>query len=91
MCAYVYVCVCVSLSVYMCACVCVCLCVCVSFSVFVCACVCDSLCVVQLEVVQHEVKESNEALRTAQAELVDRQRFLQTLEVEMEGLHKQVT
>ena len=63
--------------------VCVCVCVCVFMCIY--------LCVVQLEVVQHEVKESNEALRTAQAELVDRQRFLQTLEVEMEGLHKQVT
>lgn len=36
------------------------------------------------------MKESNEALRAAQSELVERQRFLQTLEVELEGLHKQV-
>lgn len=45
---------------------------------------------VQLETVQNEVKESNEALRGAQGELVERQRFLQTLEVELESLHKQV-
>lgn len=44
----------------------------------------------QLETVQSEVKESNEALRAAQCELVERQRFLQSLEVEVEGLHKQV-
>ena len=44
----------------------------------------------QLEMVQNEVKESNEALRGAQAELVERQRFLQGLEVELETLHKQV-
>lgn len=44
----------------------------------------------QLETVQNEVKESNEALRGAQGELVERQRFLQTLEVELESLHKQV-
>lgn len=46
--------------------------------------------VLQLEVVQSEVKESNEALRAAQSELIERQRFLQTLEVELESLHKQV-
>lgn len=36
------------------------------------------------------MKQSNEALRGAQGELVERQRFLQTLEVELESLHKQV-
>ena len=46
--------------------------------------------VLQLEMVQNEVKESNEALRGAQSELVERQRFLQNLEVELESLHKQV-
>lgn len=46
---------------------------------------------VQLETVQNEVKESNEALRGAQGELIERQRFLQTLEVELESLHKQVS
>lgn len=40
---------------------------------------------------QNEVKESNEALRGAQGELTERQRFLQTLEVELESLHKQVS
>lgn len=45
----------------------------------------------ELETVQNEVKESNEALRGAQGELVERQRFLQTLEVELESLHKQVS
>uniref|UniRef100_A0A3Q1FXG1 Si:ch211-243g18.2 n=1 Tax=Acanthochromis polyacanthus TaxID=80966 RepID=A0A3Q1FXG1_9TELE len=45
---------------------------------------------VQLETVQNEVKESNEALRGAQGELTERQRFLQTLEVELESLHKQI-
>lgn len=45
----------------------------------------------QLETMQNEVKENNEALRNAQSELVERQRFLQTLEVELESLHKQVT
>lgn len=45
----------------------------------------------QLETMQNEVKESNEALRSAQSELVERQRFLQTLEVELESLHKQVS
>lgn len=44
----------------------------------------------QLETVQNEVKENNEALRSAQSELAERQRFLQTLEVELESLHKQV-
>lgn len=44
----------------------------------------------KLEMVQNEVKESNEALRGAQSELIERQRFLQTLEVELEGLHKQI-
>lgn len=44
----------------------------------------------QLETVQNEVKENNEALRSAQSELMERQRFLQTLEVELESLHKQV-
>ncbi|CDQ87680.1 unnamed protein product [Oncorhynchus mykiss] len=47
--------------------------------------------VLQLEMVQNEVKESNEALRGAQSELVERQRFLQNLEVELESLHKQVS
>lgn len=46
---------------------------------------------IQLETVQNEVKESNEALRGAQGELTERQRFLQTLEVELESLHKQVS
>lgn len=36
------------------------------------------------------MKQSNEALRGAQGEMVERQRFLQTLEVELESLHKQV-
>lgn len=45
----------------------------------------------QLETVQNEVKESNEALRGSQNELIERQRFLQTLEVELESLHKQVS
>ncbi|XP_077479720.1 keratin, type I cytoskeletal 18 [Stigmatopora argus] len=44
----------------------------------------------KLEAVQNDVKESNEALRCAQGELVERQRFLQTLEVELESLQKQV-
>ncbi|XP_074474112.1 keratin, type I cytoskeletal 18 isoform X2 [Sebastes fasciatus] len=44
----------------------------------------------KLDTVQNVVKESNEALRGAQGELVERQRFLQTLEVELESLHKQV-
>ncbi|XP_028828924.1 keratin, type I cytoskeletal 18 [Denticeps clupeoides] len=45
----------------------------------------------KLETVQSEVRESNEALRGAQSELTERQRFLQTLEVELESLHKQVS
>uniref|UniRef100_A0A3B4BMJ2 IF rod domain-containing protein n=2 Tax=Periophthalmus magnuspinnatus TaxID=409849 RepID=A0A3B4BMJ2_9GOBI len=44
----------------------------------------------KLDTVQNEVKESNEALRGAQSELTERQRFLQTLEVELESLHKQI-
>ncbi|XP_056258759.1 keratin, type I cytoskeletal 18 isoform X2 [Seriola aureovittata] len=44
----------------------------------------------KLETVQNEVKESNEALRGAQSELIERQRFLQSLEVELESLHKQI-
>ncbi|KAM4527236.1 keratin, type I cytoskeletal 18 isoform 1-T1 [Odontesthes bonariensis] len=44
----------------------------------------------KLETVQNEVKESNEALRGSQGELIERQRFLQTLEVELESLHKQI-
>ncbi|XP_068190967.1 keratin, type I cytoskeletal 18 [Antennarius striatus] len=44
----------------------------------------------KLETVQIDVKESNEALRRAQSELIERQRFLQTLEVELESLQKQV-
>uniref|UniRef100_A0A672KXU0 Keratin, type I cytoskeletal 18-like n=1 Tax=Sinocyclocheilus grahami TaxID=75366 RepID=A0A672KXU0_SINGR len=44
----------------------------------------------KLEMVQSQVRESNEALRGAQSELTERQRFLQTLEVELESLHKQV-
>ncbi|XP_077593546.1 keratin, type I cytoskeletal 18 isoform X2 [Stigmatopora nigra] len=44
----------------------------------------------KLEAVQNDVKESNEALRCARGELVERQRFLQTLEVELESLQKQV-
>lgn len=46
--------------------------------------------VLQLDTVQNEVKESNEALRGVQSELVERRRFLQTLEVELESLYKQV-
>lgn len=45
---------------------------------------------VQLESVQSEVKESNEALRCAQSELSERRRFLQALEVELDSLRKQV-
>ncbi|KAG7254587.1 hypothetical protein CRUP_027113 [Coryphaenoides rupestris] len=45
----------------------------------------------KLEAVQNQVKESNEVLRVAQGEQVERQRFLQTLEVELESLHKQVS
>lgn len=44
----------------------------------------------QLDTVQSEVKEGNEALRTAQNDLIERQRFLQALEVELESLRKQV-
>ncbi|XP_061589388.1 keratin, type I cytoskeletal 18 [Cololabis saira] len=44
----------------------------------------------KLETMQNEVKESNEALRGAQGELTERQRFLHTLEVDLESLHKQV-
>ncbi|XP_034048217.1 keratin, type I cytoskeletal 18 [Thalassophryne amazonica] len=44
----------------------------------------------KLDTVQTEVKESNEALRGAQSELTERQRFLQTLEVELESIHKQI-
>lgn len=46
--------------------------------------------VFQLESVQSEVKESNEALRCAQNEFNERRRFLQGLEVELESLRKQV-
>lgn len=45
----------------------------------------------QLDALQSEVKESNEALRGAQSELIERQRFLQGLEVQLESLHKQVS
>lgn len=45
----------------------------------------------QLETVQSEVKESNEALRCAQSELNERRRFMQALEVELDNLRKQVT
>ncbi|KAK0143449.1 Keratin, type I cytoskeletal 18 [Merluccius polli] len=44
----------------------------------------------KLEAVQSEVKQSNEALRSAQGELSERRRFLQALEVELESLRKQV-
>ena len=44
----------------------------------------------QLDAVQSEVKESNEALRRAQGELSERRRFLQALEVELDNLRKQV-
>ncbi|XP_008322612.1 keratin, type I cytoskeletal 18 isoform X2 [Cynoglossus semilaevis] len=44
----------------------------------------------KLEMVQNQVKENNEALRASQGELTERQRFLQTLEVELDGLHKQI-
>ncbi|XP_051973288.1 keratin, type I cytoskeletal 18-like [Xyrauchen texanus] len=44
----------------------------------------------KLETVQMHVRESNEALRGVQSELTERQRFLQTLEVELDNLHKQV-
>ncbi|XP_062874373.1 keratin, type 1, gene c5 [Trichomycterus rosablanca] len=45
----------------------------------------------KLEMLQSEVKESNEALRSAQSELNERRRFLQGLEVELDGLRKQVS
>ncbi|CAM4730556.1 hypothetical protein PO909_022298 [Leuciscus waleckii] len=45
----------------------------------------------KLEMVHMQVRESNEALRGSQSELTERQRFLQTLEVELESLHKQVS
>ncbi|KAF4074504.1 hypothetical protein AMELA_G00240060 [Ameiurus melas] len=48
-------------------------------------------CLKKLEMVQSEVKESNEALRDAQNELSERRRFLQGLEVELDSLHKQVS
>lgn len=44
----------------------------------------------QIEAVQSQVKESNEALRFAQNELSERRRFLQGLEVEFDSLRKQV-
>lgn len=44
----------------------------------------------QLEAIQSEVKESNEALRCAQSELSEKRRFLQALEVELDSLRKQV-
>lgn len=44
----------------------------------------------QVEAVQSQVKESNEALRFAQSELTERRRFLQGLEVETDSLRKQV-
>jgi len=58
---------------------------------FMCVCILVFLCPNKLETVQNEVKESNEALRGAQGELMERQRFLQNLEVELESLHKQVS
>lgn len=45
---------------------------------------------VQQEAVQSEVKQSNEALRSAQTEFSERRRFLQALEVELDSLRKQV-
>ncbi|XP_026994114.1 keratin, type 1, gene c5 isoform X2 [Tachysurus fulvidraco] len=45
----------------------------------------------KMETVQSEVKESNEALRSAQNELTERRRFLQGLEVELDSLRKQVS
>ncbi|KAJ8401978.1 hypothetical protein AAFF_G00375590 [Aldrovandia affinis] len=44
----------------------------------------------KLDTVQSEVKDSNESLRNAQNDLIERQRFLQTLEVELDSLRKQV-
>lgn len=61
--------------------------VCLNEYVFCVVCVC----MWQLETVQSEVKESNEALRCAQSELSERRRFLQALEVELDSLRKQVT
>lgn len=54
---------------------------CFEYCVFMC---------LQLEAVQSEVRESNEALRCAQSELSERRRFLQALEVELESVRKQV-
>ena len=52
---------------------------------------CVMLCVCpQLDAVQSEVRESNEALHCAQTELSERRRFLQALEVELGSLRKQV-
>ncbi|XP_062237793.1 keratin, type I cytoskeletal 18-like [Platichthys flesus] len=45
----------------------------------------------KLDAVQSEVRESNEALRSAQTELSERRRFLQALEVELGSLRKQVS
>lgn len=50
----------------------------------------SALVVFQLETVQSEVKENNEALRCAQNELGERRRFLQGLEVELDSVRKQV-
>lgn len=44
----------------------------------------------QVEAVQSQVKENNDALRFAQSELSERRRFLQGLEVELDSLRKQV-
>uniref|UniRef100_A0A8C3AIM5 Keratin, type 1, gene c5 n=1 Tax=Cyclopterus lumpus TaxID=8103 RepID=A0A8C3AIM5_CYCLU len=44
----------------------------------------------KVEAVQSEVKENNEALRSAQSEIIERRRFLQGLEVELDNLRKQV-
>ncbi|XP_030624468.1 keratin, type I cytoskeletal 18-A [Chanos chanos] len=44
----------------------------------------------KVETLQSKVKESNEALRRGQNEIVERQRLMQTLEVELDSLHKQV-
>ncbi|KAL3062541.1 hypothetical protein OYC64_002367 [Pagothenia borchgrevinki] len=45
----------------------------------------------KLDAVQSEVKESNEALRSAQSELSERRRFLQGLEVELDNIRRQVS
>ncbi|KAK1892831.1 Keratin type I cytoskeletal 18 [Dissostichus eleginoides] len=45
----------------------------------------------KLDAVQSEVKESNEALRSAQSELSERRRFLQALEVELDNIRRQVS